>query len=524
MQIVEALEGAYAFRLPDGTEITSHGLVVMAWFRDRGLELRIRLAFDHTDRTLLTASELFGRLALENDRDITIHCQLRDEVASQVQLRVAGAERITEAIFDRRCPSLEVFDLKVWRPRRLDIWERLKSGPAARPANRTQHVLFVDDHPQAARELRALLAGNPDWRVELVQREHDAVARLQRKKFDVVVACEHLAAEGGLSLLQRLVEEHPNVTRLLASTRPTGDTLRRHPVAQGAVPHPWDASLTPALLRASSLQALRKDRWMMSRMDQLGTLPVLPRTFAALVAAIADPDANIQDIARIVETDPGLAARILQLVNSAAIGLGARCGGIGQAVAILGIRMVSDLVLFLEVYDTFSPELPGFSLATQQDRAMQVAAAARLVLGARHPLADDAYTAGLMHDIGRMVLAARMPDQYLGVLAEDDGTERLDIIERRILGVTHSEVAAYLLSQWGLPNRVVDAVLHHEQPFFCTEQEFSVVDAVHVGWALVSAELTDSSGSAIDEALLEHLGVHNQLLGWSDLVRGILAA
>src|SRR5262249_44385533 len=153
--------------------------------------------------------------------------------------------------------------------------------------------------------------------------------------------------------------------------------------------------------------------------------------------AMTKPEVSAEEVARIVGADMVMTARVLQVVNSAFFRLARRINKIEQAVTYLGFAAIRNLVMSMEVFSQWrEPQVAGFNLDELQRHAQQVSGAAR-ALTERTPLADDALLAGMLHDLGYMVLAQECPHELEQVLAEGRSTgEELYRIERRLIGAS----------------------------------------------------------------------------------------
>jgi HD-like signal output (HDOD) protein len=221
------------------------------------------------------------------------------------------------------------------------------------------------------------------------------------------------------------------------------------------------------------------------------------------------------DVAKIVERDGAMSAKVLQLVNSAYFGSSQKVSAIRQAVQYLGADLLRGLALSAHVFATADLQtIPGFSLVELQKHALGSGFLAKKFLG-DSPEAADAFTAAIVHDVGEIVLAVGMPLKLGEVLATEKATGRPRIeIEREILGATHAEIGAYLLGIWGLPFSIVEAVAHHHDPSRVAEGACEVLAAAHVASALV-----DHPEAPVDEAFLARAGFAPKLAGWRKLAR-----
>jgi HD-like signal output (HDOD) protein len=180
-------------------------------------------------------------------------------------------------------------------------------------------------------------------------------------------------------------------------------------------------------------------------------LPSLPRIYGDLTAALESPNCGSAEIAAVVCRDPALAAKILQLVNSSFFGLPRDVTSLPEAVAYLGVTTVRSLVLSTEAMSLFRPAARAAGLDVDGLAVRAVATAAAAARLAAPGNRTDAFTAGLLSDVGLLLLAAKAPE----LLRRDEGE----------LGFRHGGLGAYLLGLWGLAPAIVEAVaFHHERP------------------------------------------------------------
>jgi HD-like signal output (HDOD) protein len=294
------------------------------------------------------------------------------------------------------------------------------------------------------------------------------------------------------------------------------------PVAHQFLAKPCDAEmLRVAIERACHLKALLHDDSIRRTVGGLGELPSVPRTYHALTMALADPDTILQKIAHIIEADVGISAKILQLVNSAFFGIARSITNIQDAVSYLGISTLKSLVLSVEVFRAFAPQKPleGFSLEDLQRHARLTAYIAARLPVPRH-LVDIAMVAGMLHDVGKLIMAWKLPERFKELTAEAREEQcPLYQVEERHYGFSHAEIGAYLLGLWGLPYAVVEAVALHHAPHRVPHQSFDAATAVYIA-NLLTHELDSSSSSPEEMGLqsnqeyLVSLGVQMHLPDW----------
>lgn len=184
-----------------------------------------------------------------------------------------------------------------------------------------------------------------------------------------------------------------------------------------------------------------------------------------------------------------MTAKVLQIVNSAFFGVPRHIESPAQAVSLLGLETVKALVLSVQVFSELEEEkLAWFSLGRLWRHSVRTGTLAKEVAGLEgqeKALVDDAFMAGLLHDCGKLVLAATLPDRYREALrAAGDKGIALWEAEREVFGTTHSDVGAYLMGLWGLPDAIVEAIAFHHNPAECLDRAFRPLTSVHVANAL----------------------------------------
>jgi putative nucleotidyltransferase with HDIG domain len=193
---------------------------------------------------------------------------------------------------------------------------------------------------------------------------------------------------------------------------------------------------------------------------------------------------------------------------------------IRMAASFLGLDVIKNVVLSMETFQAFEkiPAIPGFSLDELQAHCRFTAA----IIGQMqlpNDVRDAAIVAALLHDIGKLVIAYKMPDRFARLVARANAEQKpLYRIEEELWGITHAEVGAYLLGLWGLPIRVTEAIAYHHSPSAVPHQRFDALAAVYV--ANLLAHETEGSATNLewDLGFLESFGVAGQLPDWRTMV------
>lgn len=229
---------------------------------------------------------------------------------------------------------------------------------------------------------------------------------------------------------------------------------------------------------------------------QIRDVPSLPAVVLKLREYLNDPDVDFRALARVIEYDPGLTANVLQLANSAYFGWSREIASIKEAITRLGTERIFQMVLCMSVAPTVRKPVRGYGLAPGVLWRHSVATALgaeKLAGRADSGEVGDAFTAGLLHDVGKVVL---------GTFVEIDDAPIREIVmldqlafdesERMVLGIDHAEAAGVLLERWELPDPVVAAVRWHHDPRRSQPECQELTDLVHVadllcmeaGWGL----------------------------------------
>jgi HD-like signal output (HDOD) protein len=232
-------------------------------------------------------------------------------------------------------------------------------------------------------------------------------------------------------------------------------------------------------------------------------------------------------VSDIIEQDVAMAAKVLQLVNSAFYGLAQNVTSLQSAVAYLGMETIKNLALASETFRVFAPNsrIPQSVCETMQRHAHRTAAIAG-TLPLDRKTRDVTVVAALLHDIGRLILASKMPDQFCSVLSRA-GERQCEPFEaeEELLGTSHAEIGAYLLGLWGIPNLAVEAIAHHHHPTRIPHSGFDSSIAVYVADLLaheLDAHSQDSTGPELgesDRTCLETLGILPRLAEFRELAR-----
>jgi putative nucleotidyltransferase with HDIG domain len=390
-------------------------------------------------------------------------------------------------------------------------------------------ILFVDDERSVLDGLRARLhVLNSKWTMKFVESGVLALAEMREHPYDVIVTDMRMPAMIGATLLEQVSANWPQTIRIVlsGSLEPDEMALSLVPLAHQYLSKPCQPrQLENVIERCMLLHDLLSRPQLRAVVGRIKKLPSLPAIYAAFQSILSNQNVTNREVAALVTADAALAARVLQIVNSAFFRLAKRISSVEQAVSYLGFKAIRNLAMSVEVFSKWpGGRCSGLDLGLLQLHAQGVAAAAN-ALAAKTTFVDDAMLAGLLHDIGYWVLAQECPEE-LGKAVALSISARIPLYaaETQVIGASHAEIGAYLLGIWGLPHSVVEAVAHHHQPERVSHSEFDVLAAVVSAHALVPSDDATVFGRDIppdpkvDETYLA--GV-NAPFNWDEAVRRV---
>jgi putative nucleotidyltransferase with HDIG domain len=328
-----------------------------------------------------------------------------------------------------------------------------------------RRILFVDDEKEILMGLSSALRGQRHvWDMTFAVGGQAGVRELESGPFDVVLTDMRMPVVDGAAVLARAKELQPRTARIVLS----GQTDREAAMRTAFAAHQFLAkpcelhTIRNIIDRTCRLSSLVQDERLRGLAGDVSTLPPAPGIFLVLTRTLADPKASVADAARIVESDPALSAKLLQVVNSAFFGLPRRVTNVREAATLVGTLTLKNLALALDgVKPGKASRHSPAALEALRLHSLHTALVARSIAKSLRANADDAFVAGMLHDVGALLLPADQP-----VTAD------------------HAGLGAYLLGLWGLPHSVVEAVANHHAPGAVermTDQVPEVADVV--AWA-----------------------------------------
>lgn len=391
-----------------------------------------------------------------------------------------------------------------------------------------RRILFVDDEANVLQGLRRMLrAKRKEWTMSFASSGEEALSLLEKESFDVVVTDMRMPVMDGAALLHEVMSKYPGVARIVLSGHSDLDLVVRSVLpAHQYVSKPCSPEqLQDVVSRALDVQNIVTAAELRKMVSKIESLPSLSESFHELNAELGAKEPSLQRIAEIISRDISMSAKILKLVNSSFFGFARHISSPEQAVALLGLRVIKALVLSVHIFSEFHNEdIQNYSLARLWDHSLRVSTLCRDIAAFEKldtKVQDECFIAGLLHDVGKLVLAATFTDRYREVIESVRATNHV-VREQEFanFGTTHAEIGAYLMGLWGLPDSVVEAIAFHHAPMH-PDKGLRPVSIVHVANWLDHKYFVlnkEYAWADLDRTFFEAAGLMEKLEAWSELV------
>ncbi len=377
-------------------------------------------------------------------------------------------------------------------------------------------ILFVDDERKILDGIRRKLhTMRKEWDMAFAIGGYEAKKMMMETKFDVIVTDMRMPGTSGQDLLNIVRDKYPEMIRLVLSGYSDQEVIMQTTkTAHQYLSKPCNVDdIKAAIQRSLSLRKLLREPRLTRLATQLKTIPSLPVIYNEIMTRLQNPDVSLKEIGEIISKDIGMSAKILQIVNSSFFGVAKHIESVERAVALLGLDIIRSLVLSVHLFEKFKESKVSILILNRMwNHSMDVANNAKIlgdILGLDSKLLDYTYMAGMMHDIGKLILIAEVPETYQNIMKDSiEEDVPLRVKEREVFHASHAELGAYLLGIWGLQQPVIEAIAYHHVPSASHTDTITPLTAVHLANAF-DYELNPSRGdgneSMLDEEYLERL-------------------
>jgi len=393
-----------------------------------------------------------------------------------------------------------------------------------------KQILFVDDEENILTGLKRIVRSMRDeWDASFATSAQEALQVMDQQEIDVLVTDMRMPMMDGAQLLSEVSSEYPHVIRILLSGQCDLESfIGTACPAHQLLSKPCDAvTLKKTIERVIALRYLLENETLRDIIMQMNTLPSPPTIYIQIEKELERADSSMQRVGEIIGQDIGMTAKLLQLVNSPFFGFNRNIDTPAQAAALLGVNMVQFIMLHVQTFVSH-PAIER-TVGEISEHCMLVATLARAIAkkeGGNASCCLNAYIGGMMHDLGRLILAVNMPEKYKSIMEQaKHSSEPTWKIEMQEIGASHAEIGAYLLGLWGLPEHVVEIVHYHHVPAECTLLDDHLpLTAVHVADALAADPELEHRGipGRLDEAYLDKHALTDHIPDWQACLKELM--
>lgn len=341
---------------------------------------------------------------------------------------------------------------------------------------------------------------------------------LRNTELDIIAIDMNLPDCEYLSVLKMIKEDYPHLVRILIAEEWSKElVVMTNDLVHLIIEKKFlSEMLVNTIIRAEQMRELLKNDKLTQLINSFDELPIMQNVYIELLHLLQTPDVPLKKIGDLISKEYSLTAKVLQVANMSIFAHLGRINNPQQAVVFLGTNVIRAVILYLQVFsfDTNNPK--EFKFINQlESHCLQVSELARKISSknqSNNEINDDTFTAALLHDIGKLIIITKT--NKLNEILEYSEKNRCEIwkAELEILGTTHAEIGAYLLSLWGFPSSVVNGVAYHHQASKSKSKEICPLTFVHIAESLIHQnKLVDESVfyEKIDSAYINSLGLED---------------
>lgn len=372
-------------------------------------------------------------------------------------------------------------------------------------------ILFVDDEPNILQALQRLLRPRRhEWEMTFVSSALEAIQLMKRQCYDVVVTDMRMPEMDGAELLEEVKKLCPCSVRIILSGQAEIETIVKSVrCAHQYLSKPCNPELLESTInRASQLRKNMANDDLRNFVSQIQALPSRPSIYLDVRKELENAAPSIEKIANLVSHDIGMSIKVLQLTNSSFFGHKREVISASEAVSILGVEIMRKLFIDSNIFrNNESESIGALKLKSLHERGVAVGNFTLRIAtleGLDSGKADLCSTAALICRVGCLILSSFALENYAEVLQINEECQASVNLERKLFGTSHSEIGAYLLGLWGLPDEMVYAASKHHECGDMEHGKFSVLTALQLAEHLASSNQFQTGGCP------ETLSFHNE--------------
>ena len=380
----------------------------------------------------------------------------------------------------------------------------------------TKTILFVDDELPILKSLNRLFM-DTEYEVLTAGSGEEALEILADEKVDIVITDMRMPVMDGYQLLEKIKERHPNVLRIILSGYSEKNTILaalQKNLAKLYILKPWDNDKLILLVdQIFETENILHDSNLLDLINNTDELPTLKSSYLQIMDLI-DTDADLVKIASAIERDHSVATKVLHIINSAFYDV--KTGSVKHAIAFLGLSNIRNILLATSIVDSFNMSgIYGTRLEMLWNHSFICSKIVNMIYGKllNKKLSESESSAGLLHNIGIVLLLKIFPEQYIEIFRRTEKEKNnLLQIEQESLHVTHQQAGGYLLKWWELPYPIVEAALYHHTPFATGIINHELIYAVNIAQHYASIIVKNQLSDTFDPSVFSALGINQSQL------------
>ncbi len=358
---------------------------------------------------------------------------------------------------------------------------------------------LVQDKELVNRIKTMLKKSHYDLKFCVYKKFDDLMDKIDEDQISFIFIDKDIEGDDFREILQALKMEFPHIVRiLLAETWSQQLVLMTNDIVHLILEKKYlEENLNDLFIKANKLKDLLQNKELVKIINSFDSLPVLQPLYMELLHNIQKSDASLKKIGELIEGDISLSTRVLQVANMAVFSHLGRISSVKQAVVFLGLNVLRALILYIQVFSFDSSTSHFYKYLKQLEKhCLKVAETSKAIAidyKVNRMMQDDCFTAGLLHDIGKLVILTKMENWKQTIEYAKENDIPVWQAENAILGTSHAEIGAYLLGVWGFPTEIIDAVAYHHKPRNSNKNFYLPLTFVHIAEAMMQED------SVIDE-------------------------
>jgi putative nucleotidyltransferase with HDIG domain len=362
-----------------------------------------------------------------------------------------------------------------------------------------------------------------DVKLLIFKKSEELLDKIDDDRIDLVFIDKDLAGEDFREVLQNIKNDFPYVVRiLLAESWSQQLVLMTNDIVHLILEKKYlEENLNDLFIKAEKLGSLLQNKDLVKLINSFDSLPVLQPLYIELLQMIQSSDVSLKKIGELIESDISLSTRVLQVANMSVFAHIGRISSTKQAVVFLGLNVIRALILYIQVFSFDSSNSHFYKYLKQLEKhCLKVAETSKAIsidYNVNRMMQDDCFTAGLLHDIGKLVIMTKLENWEQILEHAHQSNIPVWKAENEILGTSHAEIGAYLLGVWGFPTEIIDAVAYHHKPLNSKKDFYLPLTFVHIAEAMTQAEDIideDTFYSYLDFEYLNKLNIKDKTINF----------